>query len=117
MKQLSAVIGLLLGTASLSEATYSIVATDRETNRIGGAGASCVRNADVGAALYHGIPGKGVLLTQAIVIPADSEAVSTALSLVGTGPAPDEILAKMNELDTGTDITDIYRLPGPDFGR
>lgn len=115
MTQLSVFIGLLLA-ASPSQATYSIVATDRETNYIGGAGASCVQNLDIGAALYRGVPGKGVLHTQAVVIDVDSEAVTTALSLVGTAGTPDEILAKMNELDSGTEITDFYELPGPEFG-
>lgn len=119
--------GLLLAVAIPSEnyygaeATYSIAATDRQEMLVGGAGASCVQGSDIGDKLYRGVPGKGVLLTQAIPLDADSTAVTTAMAQIGTGPTPDEILQTMNSLDQGTENVDNYAaagmvgIPGPDF--
>jgi hypothetical protein len=80
---------LILGFLRLTDATYSIAATDSATRQVGGAGASCVENFSIYGALYHGVPDHGVLMTQASPPPEGSPVyeVGRALLLNDTDPA------------------------------
>lgn len=97
-------------TPAVVRATYSIAATDRANQLVGGAGASCVQDDDIGAILYHGVPGKGVLHTQAVALDADSAAVTTGLEQIEQGLDPATILQNMNDLDAETDKGSLFGL-------
>ena len=79
----------LLVQHSAVEATFSIAASDRATRQIGAAGASCVEGFSVYEPLYHGVPGHGILITQAAPPPSGSPVydIGDALLLNGTDPA------------------------------
>ncbi|CAB9517009.1 Family of unknown function (DUF1028) [Seminavis robusta] len=104
----SACLIVLLAKSNLTRATYSIVAVDREDQFIGGAGATCVQGRNVLAALYHGVPGFGVLHTQAVTLEGDSEAVLTAQDMIQNEEDPEIILERMRNLDNNTLRSPIY---------
>lgn len=82
-------------------ATFSIVATDEEMRRIGGAGASCVPNADAYEALYHGIPNRTIYHAQAVMARPCSPIFTTASEMMNASEVDlDEVLDAMLEVDS-----------------
>jgi len=101
---------LLLFVNSIGiESTYSIVAADLENNQVGGSGASCV---DFGLydALYNGVPGKGVMHSQAFVSDADKMR-ELAMELIENEVDPSEIINAITQ--ESVDNYTFDGLPGP----
>ncbi len=69
-------------------ATYSIVAVDRATRQVGGAGTSCIGGQDV-YIIYGSVPGAGAVHAQALFSAAGR---ARALQLLGQGQAPEQII-------------------------
>ncbi|KAL7545109.1 hypothetical protein ACHAWF_008473 [Thalassiosira exigua] len=90
----------MLSLPAIADATFSIVATDGQTRSVGGAGASCVPNGDVFAALYHSAPNRSVLHTQGLVMD-DADIIAAVEGMMADDASIDEVLAKMKELDDG----------------
>lgn len=86
--------------------TFSIVARDPQTGEIGIAVAS--RIVAVGAIVPHAKAGVGAVATQALANVACGPA---ALSLLGTGTPPDQVLARFQRQDSGMDHRQIAILP------
>lgn len=92
---------LLCLSLAITEATYSIVATDAYTRQVGGAGASCIPNGDIFDALYLSAPNRSVFHTQGLLLERNSTIVMTAIDMMQTDDdSIGDILAKMRELDT-----------------
>ncbi|KAL7527495.1 hypothetical protein ACHAWF_002199 [Thalassiosira exigua] len=91
---------LTLSLPAIADATYSIVATEGQTHSVGGAGASCVQNGDVFAALYHSTPNQSVLHMQGLVMD-DADIVTAVEGMMADDASIDEVLAKMKVLDGG----------------
>lgn len=70
-------------------ATYSIVAADRATRQVGGAGTSCIGGQDV-YIIYGSVPGTGAVQAQAQFSAA---ARNRAVQLLGEGQSPEQIIA------------------------
>lgn len=91
-----AVAALLLvssiGVTSPARATYSIVATDTGTRFVGGAGTSCVGSDFLIYAIFGSVPGRGVLVAQALIDYTSKER-DEALVEVQTGIDPTSIIA------------------------
>jgi uncharacterized Ntn-hydrolase superfamily protein len=86
-----ALAGLL--TAAPANATYSVVAVDRDARQIGGAGVSCVGSLDV-SVIYGSVPGRGAVHAQAALSIAGRD---EAVRLLEEGLAPEEILATVTD--------------------
>jgi hypothetical protein len=98
---MTVLISAFLIFVGVVDATFSIVGTNSINRQIGGAGASCVANADIFESLYVGVPNHGVLHTQAVVIDHESDVVMAAKTML-EGDAPLElILETMLALDPG----------------
>jgi uncharacterized Ntn-hydrolase superfamily protein len=80
-------------------ATYSIAATDSQTQEVGGAITSCVGSLDVGI-VYGSLPGVGVIHAQA-QLDQRGRAKARALDLLEQGKGPAEIIVEITrrELD------------------
>lgn len=69
----------------------------------------------IGEALYRPVPGRGVLHTQAALIPKDHPSVAAALSLVIAEP-PMDVLEAMKSLDGGSYLSETWGPPNyPDY--
>lgn len=105
---------LLLAIPSFISATFSIVATDKETRQVGGAGATCLDDEDVHKALYFSIPNKGVLHRQGDICCDDSIPLA-GLEAMGMNASVDDVLNTMltmdNETFTFDEFDDDYYLP------
>lgn len=82
---------LLAGTTA--NATYSVVAIDREARQVGGAGVSCVGSLDV-SVIYGSVPGVGAVHAQAALYIAGRD---EAVRLLEEGLAPGGILAAVTD--------------------
>jgi uncharacterized Ntn-hydrolase superfamily protein len=78
-------------------ATYSIAATDSQTQEIGGAITSCVGSLDVGI-VYGSLPGVGVIHAQA-QLDQRGRAKTRAIELLEEGIDPSEIIAEITRRD------------------
>ncbi|NUP08601.1 MAG: DUF1028 domain-containing protein [Polyangiaceae bacterium] len=77
---------------STAHATYSIIATDPESGRVGAAGASCVPYEVI--QIYGDVPGRGAFVAQANF---DDAAFDEALFLLQDGQTADTILASVTD--------------------
>ncbi len=80
---------LVVAAPTRANATYSILAVDREAGTVGGAVASCVP-LDVLDRVYGAVPARGGLMTQSYLY---DPAHGAGLELLGEGASPDEVLA------------------------
>jgi uncharacterized Ntn-hydrolase superfamily protein len=78
----------VLTAAPPATATYSIVAADRDSRQVGGAGTSCLEGEDV-YVIYRAIAGVGVVHAQAAL---NFNGRDRAFELLGQGLAPQAIL-------------------------
>ena len=78
------------------DATFSIAATDKDSQQVGAAGASCTPSS-VLEGLYQGVPGKGVLIAQALAPAADSVIYTTARSLLQSDAPPSQITERITD--------------------
>jgi uncharacterized Ntn-hydrolase superfamily protein len=94
----------LLGTAALAfsvsfsmsrgaAATYSIVASDRVTQQLGGAGTSCLGGSDV-YIIYGSVPGVGVVHAQALF---NGAARQRAVQLLASGQSPAQVISAITD--------------------
>ena len=90
----------------LVSATFSIGATDSVTQQVGAAGASCVLSS-VYEALYQGVPGHGVLLTQAQSPDNGSPVYERGTSLLEQDKDPVDILVNITDPTLDVSITNI----------
>lgn len=93
-------LGVASGAALLPHAalaTYSIAATDSQTQEVGGAITSCVGSLDVGI-VYGSLPGVGVIHAQA-QLDQRGRAKTRALELLEEGVEPGEIIAEITRRD------------------
>ena len=106
-KPSAAALGLLL-LVPYARATYSIVATESDKRQIGGAGLSCVPNANFANIVATFVPDRGILHTQAFALSKGSPSTLAAkAALEGGETTPAEILDTMIELDNAlTTITE-----------
>ena len=113
---MSIVIVILL--ASLSQeasATFSIAAVDSTSQQIGAMGASCVPES-VFDILYQGVPGRGIVMTQAMPPPEGSPVYKLSLEMLTNGDSPTDLLEIITDPDVdGNDefLTNGTRFPGP----
>jgi hypothetical protein len=111
MSMLSVILSIaavvITSSPLLVGATWSIDATDNVTLQVGGAGASCVLGESIYDALYHAVPGKGVLHAQAVLQEDTSPPIVIALELLGNETNPSDIIDVItgDKVDPG-DITD-----------
>lgn len=82
-----------LVAAARAEATYSVVAVDRASRQVGGAGVSCVGSLDV-SVIYGSAPGRGAVHAQAALYFAGRD---EAVRLLQEGVAPEQILAAVTD--------------------
>lgn|GEM_PF-2306364 len=82
---------------SAALATYSIAATDSQTQEVGGAITSCVGSLDVGI-VYGSLPGVGVIHAQA-QLDQRGRAKTRAIELLEEGIDPSEIIAEISRRD------------------
>jgi uncharacterized Ntn-hydrolase superfamily protein len=94
MKRLALLLAVLL-PAGVAHATYSIVATDRGTQQVGGAGASCVGAVSV-RVIYGAVPGVGAVHAQAELGGAGK---GEAVARLGLGMSPVDIIAAITDVD------------------
>lgn len=82
------VLSFLGQNGGVVEATFSVAGTDSATQQVGAAGASCVANESIYDFLYQGVPGHGVLITQAKpAVPGTAiYQIGEAMLLNGTNP-------------------------------
>lgn len=78
-----------------ARATFSIVAADRATGQIGGAGASCVGRSSL-YQIYGSAPGHGVVHAQALFSNVE-ERLPEAVRLVSMDVAPADVLAAVTD--------------------
>ncbi len=94
---------LLSSFALTAKATYSIVATDNTTKKVGGAGATCLPGRDIYEALYRSEPGKAVLHTQGLLLAGDDPIVVKAYELMKNGVlSSEDVLGAMVDMDDST---------------
>lgn len=79
--------------AERARGTYSIVAVDVDTDRVGGAGTSCVGSLGV-EVIYGSVPGVGAVHAQANLNMAGRD---EAVQLLGLGTSPDNIIAAITD--------------------
>jgi uncharacterized Ntn-hydrolase superfamily protein len=85
-----------LASSSVSRdarATYSIVASDRATQQIGGAGTSCLGGSDV-YIIYGSVPGVGVVHAQALF---NGAARQRAVQLLASGQSPEQVISAITD--------------------
>ena len=81
-------------------ATFSIVATDKRTRQVGGAGASCNPSGDVFSGLYVSAPNRSVMHTQALLLGRSDPIVFKAREMMKRGDASvDDVLGTMEDMD------------------
>jgi uncharacterized Ntn-hydrolase superfamily protein len=80
--------GLCFWAAAPASATYSIVAADRATRQVGGAGTSCIGGQDV-YIIYGSVPGTGAVHAQAQFSMAGR---NRAVQLLGQAQSPQQII-------------------------
>lgn len=90
-----AAIALLTSTSVPREAgaTYSIVASDRATRQIGGAGTSCLGGSDV-YIIYGSVPAVGVVHAQALF---NGAARQRAVQLLASGQNPAQVISALTD--------------------
>ena len=96
-------------------ATFSLAAVDSSNQQIGAVGASCVPES-VFDVLYHSVPGRGIVMTQALPPPAGSAVYRISTELLTNGASPDDLLERITdpEVDVnGESLIDGTRFPGP----
>ncbi len=86
---------LLLATTRPAMATYSIVASDRETREVGGAATSCLSGSDV-YVIYGTVPSIGVVHAQATV---NQDGRLRAIELLRQGAKPSAIVDEITSLE------------------
>jgi hypothetical protein len=84
----SSAAGLCFWATAPAFATYSIVAADRATEQVGGAGTSCIGGQDV-YIIYGSVPGTGAVHAQAQFSAAGR---NRAVQLLGQGQSPEQII-------------------------
>jgi MYXO-CTERM domain-containing protein len=70
-------------------ATYSVVATDSDTQQVGGTATSCVGGLDL-SIIYGSAPGRGVIHAQALL---GSPGREEGIALLSVGAAPADVIA------------------------
>jgi uncharacterized Ntn-hydrolase superfamily protein len=91
---------LLTTTTTTVDATFSIIAVDRTNGVIGAAGASCSQHLDSnhnGDDIIYIIPGRGILVTQALAMGGDAAPVLLGESLLQNHTSPQEILNRITD--------------------
>jgi len=86
-------LALVLGATGEARATYSIVATDRASRQVGGAGASCVGAVSV-RVVYGSVPGVGAVHAQASL---GGPGKDGAVARLAMGLAPADIVAAITD--------------------
>ena len=84
----------------MAKATYSIVGTDIETRKVGGAGATCLPDRDIYEALYHGVANRSVLHAQGLLLDRSDPIITAAKKMMQDGEYVDDVLNAMKALDT-----------------
>lgn len=105
----------LLSLSKEASATFSIAAVDISNQQIGAAGASCVPES-VFDILYQGVPGRGIVMTQALPPPEGSPVYTISTDMLTSGASPDNLLKSITdpEVDVnGESLIDGTRFPGP----
>jgi len=87
-------VGIVALAAAPVSATYSVAAVDPATGEVGGAGASCVGSASV-AQIYVGVPGRGVVMAQALL--GGSYRLAEARAMLESEVAPEELLRRLTD--------------------
>ena len=105
---------MLLLSASV-HATFSIVATDKQTRQVGGAGASCNPSGDIFSGLYISSPNHSVLHTQALLLERNNPIVRVARDMMRRDESIDEILSKMEDMDKGTQTLSVGSFPSAEL--
>lgn len=90
----------------LVSAAFSIAATDSATQQVGAAGASCVPSS-VYEAVYQGVPGHGVFLTQAQPPDSGSPVYERGTFLLEQDTDPVDILANITDPTLDATVTNI----------
>ena len=93
MKIINKNILFLLILIQLSQATFSIIAVDRETGEVGSAGGSCIANSIIISDMH---PGVGVIHTQSYWNSSNQDYAST---LMDNNYSPNEIINLLEEND------------------
>ena len=89
----AAIAVVLVALPATAGATYSIVASDRASSQIGGAGTSCVGTLSV-TIIYGSAAGKGAVHAQARV---NTDGRDEAARLLGLDTAPADIIAQITD--------------------
>ena len=89
---ISAILGaILLAITASADATWSIIAVDRETGEVGVAGASCTFNV---MGIAEIVPGKGAVVVQAM---SNNEARHLGVEMMRDGATPEQIVEAMRD--------------------
>lgn len=89
-------LALVLAHPESARATYSIAATDEESQQVGGAAITCLDGNGTVAGVYGSAVGDGVVAAQALV-DQERRGRERAVQRLEEGVAPDEIIAEITD--------------------
>lgn len=109
------VAAMLLLTPQITHATFSIVATDRQSRQVGGAGASCNPSGDIFSGLYLSAPNRSVLHTQALLLERNNPIVVTAREMMRRDESIQDILSTMEDMDSSNFTLSVGSFPSAEL--